>query len=205
MPISCLPETVPRAVASLHLSCSYSHQAALTEVFFSPFHSFCVYYLEFLKGNLSCFLLYFCQRAPVDIYFILRVVVIEASAFSCSAIVSCFGHCACSGWHMFRLPPVLPKDLPFLIFLSILNTLSILAPQNVPTHLVLVLPESWKQPCLQGIAVLLFGSLGNSICGVRTQYNELALPDALLPDSLNRAGETQASLRVSQKHTVRGQ
>lgn len=195
MPISCLPETVPRFVASLYLSCSCSHQAALTEGFFFPVHSFCVYYLEFLKGNLSCFLLYlvlivyFCQRAPVDIYFILRVVAIEASAFSCSSIGSCFGYCACAGWHTFRLPPVLPKDLLFLTFPSILNILSILAPQNVPAHLVLVLPESWKQPCLQGIAVLLFGSLGNGICGVRTQYNQLALPDALLPDSLNRAGK----------------
>lgn len=84
---------------------------------------------------------------------------------------------------------MLPKDLLFLTFPSILNILSILAPQNVPAHLVLVLPESWKQPCLQGIAVLLFGSLGNGICGVRTQYNQLALPDALLPDSLNRAGK----------------
>jgi hypothetical protein len=52
----------------------------------------------------SCFLLYlffivyFCQRAPVDIYFILRVVAIKACAFSCCSMSSWFGH-----WRMLGL------------------------------------------------------------------------------------------------------
>lgn len=137
----------------------------------------------------------------MDIYFILRVVAIEASA----SLVAQLAPVSAAG-ALLRLPSMLPKDLPFLSFPSVLHTLSILAPQNVPTHLVLFLPRSWKQPCLREIAVLFFGPLENDVCGVRTQDNELALPDAMLPDFLaNRAGETQAPLAVSQKHTVRGQ
>ena len=101
MPISCLPETVLRTVASRHLSCSRTHQAAPTDGFFSPLIPSVFITWSFLKGNLSCFLLYlflivyFCQRAPMDIYFILRVVAIGASAFSCCSIDACFGYCAC--------------------------------------------------------------------------------------------------------------
>lgn len=63
---------------------------------------FCVYYLEFLRGNSFYFLLYlflmvyFYQHAPMDIYFILWVVAIEASALSCCSICSSFGPWKCS-------------------------------------------------------------------------------------------------------------
>lgn len=63
---------------------------------------FCVYYLEFLKGDSFYFLLYlflmvyFYQHAPMDIYFILWVVAIEASTLSCCSICSSFGPWKCS-------------------------------------------------------------------------------------------------------------
>lgn len=165
-PISCLPETdplggIPACVCPPSLSlpplslAATSTRQLLTEGFFPLSFLLCLLHGVF-EGRLVPFpllfifnRLFFCQRASMDIYFILRVVAIEASAFSCCSVGSCFGH-----WRILRLPSMLPKDLPFLSFPSVLHTLSILAPQNVPAHLVLFLPRSWKQPCLREIAIL---------------------------------------------------
>lgn len=176
MPISCLSETCP----TLWHPC-FSPAAAPTWQL-----SLLCSLLGVLKGNLFYFLLYlflmvyFYQHAPMDIYFILWVVVIEASTLSCCSICSSFGHWKCSQ----VASCALSAELPLVIFPSVLSTFSVLALHNVPAHRVLLLPPSWKHPCLQGIAVLSFGSLENGICGVRTQRGELVLPDVLLPDSL---------------------
>jgi hypothetical protein len=55
------------------------------------------------------------------------------------------------------LPPPLPKDLPFLISPSILNTLSFLALQNVPT-----LPA--KRPSLWRVSVCTCVCVSVSMC-----------------------------------------
>lgn len=145
---------------------------------------FCVYYLEFLRGNSFYFLLYLflmvyfyqhgylfyslgcCNRS---LYFILLL-----NLFQFWPLEVFSGCLLCS----------LSGTSPCYFFPSVLSTFSVLALHNVPAHRVLLLPPSWKHPRLQGIAVLSFGSLENGICGVSTQRDELVLPDVLLPDTL---------------------
>lgn len=155
---------------------------------YSKFHLslFCVYYLEVFKGKLVLFpplfifnglflsacthgyLFYSLGCCDRNLYFILLL-----NLFQFWPLEVFSGCLLCS------LSGTSPCFLP-----SVLSTFSVLALHNVPAHRVLLLPPSWKLPRLQGIAVLSFGSLENGICGVRTQRDELVLPDVLPPATL---------------------
>lgn len=169
-------------MASLLLPCSRSHPVVLTASFISLSSVFITW--RFLKGNSFYFLLYlflmvyFYQHAPMDIYFILWVVAIETSILLLN-LFQFWPLEVFSGCLLCSLSGTSPCFFP-----SVLSTFLVLALHNVPAHRVLLLPPSWKLPHLQGIAVLSFGSLENGICGVRTQRDELVLPDVLPPATL---------------------
>lgn len=111
VPIFCLSETVPRAVASLHLSCSRSHQAALTGVLFLFSLSFLLCLLcGVFKGKLVLF-------PPLFIFHRLFLLVNPWIFISFSGLlqskpvlsrvlsqlVPVLATSACSGWRMLGL------------------------------------------------------------------------------------------------------